>query len=220
MDTQHLPAYVSLSWIAILLAACFFMLFSLQPGLPIAGEIAPRMQYINDNAFSWKLGWYSWMASAIGLLMFAVFLRPYLRPGMLANIGTLLIGFGVLPDLAAETLFKDRLPGITDSVAFDHYETLAVQLTGTIANGAYNIGGLALNIAMFGNPLIPRGLTWAGLPAWSLGLGLSLATANNWMLAAFWFTATAMPLSIAWCTAVIVILFMQPQRYAFRENAA
>lgn len=226
MTLQRLPAFATLGWIAILLFACLMMLLVLQPGLPMGGDTAVRMRYISEHTLGWQLGWYSWMLSALGLLMFALLLRPYLQPGSLVNIGIALIGIGVLPDLTAETIFKGLLVDISQGSTpsrvtdFEHYEMLATALTGIIANGAYNIGGLCLNTALFANPQIPRWLAWSGLPAWVLGLGLSLATAKQWMLAAYWFTATAMPLSILWCAAVALILFMQPTRYHFRGSLA
>ena len=223
MDIHRVPVYASLAWIAVLVSACLLMLFVLQPGLPVSGDPITRIMYIQENVTIWRLGWYSWMLSAVGLLMFALFLKAYVHPGSLVNIGIALVGIGVLPDLAAEHIFKDILSKhwdisqAADIARFEEYEMLATQLTGTIANGAYNIGGLCLNAAMFANPNIPRWLTLAGIPAWILGLGLSLATANAWMDAAYWFTASAMTLSILWCTSVILILFMQPERYMFRK---
>lgn len=225
MNTHRLPAYASLGWIAILVLACLLMWFVLQPGLPVSAESHERMSYILDNKLAWQYSWYSWMLSALGLFMFALFLKPYVRPGQLANIGVGLIGLGVIPDISAELLFKNSLSRDWDSsqaqqlARFEEIEMLATQLTGTIANGAYNVGGLFLNTALLGNKRVPRWLALAGYPAWILGLGLTIATAGLWMSAALWFTASAMTLSILWCTAIILILFMQPGRYRYAESA-
>jgi hypothetical protein len=225
MNTQRLPAYASLGWIAILLSACLLMWFVLQPGLPVNGATSERISYILDNKLSWQYSWYSWMLSALGLLMFALFLKAYARPGMLANIGVALIGLGVIPDLTAESLFKNSLSSDWDTsqahqiARFEEIEMLAMQLTGTIANGAYNLGGLFLNTALLGNKRVPRWLAVAGYPAWLLGLGLTIATAGQWLGAALWFTASAMTLSIVWCTGVTLILFMQPARYRYAGSS-
>jgi hypothetical protein len=224
MTLQRLPAFAAMGWIVVLLIACLMMLLVLQPGLPVGGNTAERMRYISEHALGWQLGWYSWMLSAIGLLMFALLLRPYLRPGGLVTTGVVLIGIGVLPDLTAESIFQGLLVDLSQHITpsnvtdFEQFDMLATALTGIFANGAYNIGGLCLNVTMFASPRIPRWLAWSGLPAWILGLGLSLAVANQWLQAAYWFTATAMPLSILWCTAVTLTLFMQPARYRFHAR--
>jgi hypothetical protein len=86
-------------------------------------------------------------------------------------------------------------------------ESLAMQLTGTMGNGFYNLGGLLLNVLLLGNKRLPRKLILIGLPGWFFGFGLSIACATYALEAAKIFTALGMVWSTAWIFGVSALIF-------------
>jgi hypothetical protein len=164
------------------------------------------------------------MISAPGLLLCCVFLLDYMPRTALQHFAILLIAIGIGPDITAEVVFAFVLPPLlhVDQAAtlFMTLEKIAIQMTGTVGNGFYNIGGLLLNLLLFANRRVPRLLIVAGLPAWLFGLALSVATALQAVLAATFFTGVAMILSLCWMFAVALLLFMHPERYRWSATHA
>lgn len=218
--TRATPPAVALSLgiVGLISLACVAMLVWLQPGLPTEPLVEQRMAYIAGHPLQWKLGWALWMGSALGFLLFCHWLAQYTPEGITRRYAVTLVAIGIAPDLAAELLFSTVQPWLIqhpglDGTAFELVEFVAMQLTGSLANGAYNLGGLTLNLLLLRNPRIPPLLALAGLPAWLAGIGLSIATAAQAIDAALWSTAIAMVWSVAWMALVTLVLFTQPQRY-------
>jgi len=220
--------YSTLGVVAVIILACLAMLFILQPGLPTEPDIALRMGYMHDHRVAWFGAWFLWMLSAFGLLLFCFLLLPFL-PGSVATYYALaVVAIGVVPDITAEFIFATVLPWMAGTAAgangttaqmnmeqFRTLEFLAVVLTGAFGNGAYNAGGLMLNIIGFRNPALPRWLLWFGIPSWLLGLALGIATVVyelSWMRL---LTAASMALSVTWMLLVALVVFRQPRRYVF-----
>jgi hypothetical protein len=162
------------------------------------------------------------MLSALGLLLFCVYLLDYIPRSRLRHFAILVVAIGIAPDISAEVIFAFVLPPLllmeNTATLFMALEQIAMQLTGTVGNGAYNIGGLILNLLLFNNPRIPRLLVWAGLPAWCFGLALSVATALHEVFIATQLTGLAMVWSVGWMFAVALILFRHPQQYRASES--
>lgn len=205
-----------LAIVAIIGIACLAMASFLRHGLPAGSVLAERMAFVAAHPIAWPLAWLPWMASALGLLLFCIWLREYAPPSPARVIGVALVGIGVVPDIAAESLYAFVLPTLAaPALAVRYYdiELIATLLTGVLANGAYCLGGLILNLALFRNPRFPRLIAWAGLPAWLLGLGLSVAVLTGRMQAAMILTALSMSLSLAWMFVVAIYVFRFPRRY-------
>jgi hypothetical protein len=211
------PAWVTLGLVAVITGACFNMALVLRDGLAIGTPFVTRALFLTHRTGLWQLGWLNWMASALGLLLFCVYLLDYLPPTALRRFAILLVAIGVGPDISAEVVFAFVLPPLLQidqpATLFMTLEQIAMQLTGTVGNGLYNLGGLLLNLLLFVNPCIPRLLIVAGLPAWLFGLALSVATALHAVLAATLLTGVAMALSLCWMLAVALILFTRPDKY-------
>jgi len=211
------PAWVTLGIVVVIGLACFNMAFVLRDGLAIGTPFVTRALFLTHHTTAWQLGWLNWMVSAPALLLFCVYLLDYVPDSALRRFAILLVAIGIGPDISAEVLFAFVLPPLLQidqpATLFMTLEQIAMQLTGTVGNGFYNLGGLLINLLLLANPRVPRLLVVAGLPAWGFGLALSAATALHAVLAASFFTGVAMLLSLGWMVAVALVLFLHPDRY-------
>lgn len=216
--TTHNPGssiYSPLGLIIVLIItlACIAMPWLLAPGLPLDADLARRMEYVGGHTPAWKLGWGLWMASALGFLLFCQLLGRFIPDGVGRRYALALVGIGVVPDLIAELLLSAILPwmatqsGAYGAAEYAGIEHLALLLTGFLANGLYNLGGLALNLLLLRNPAVPKWWVFLGLPAWLIGLGLSASTLTGAMDAAYWTTALAMGWSLLWMFLAAILIF-------------
>ena len=191
------------------------MALAMADGLPTNPDLPARMQYLVTHSTIWQLGWLNWMAAAIGLLAFCHLLAAHIPAGTLRQVGLTLVGIGIAPDISAEMLYAWVLPTIQDNEQFLLLDRIAMLLTGFVGNGAYCLGGLCLNLALFRNPLLCRTMLAFGLPSWLLGLLISVSTAMHHLPTAGLFTAIAMVWNVLWmfwlCQSVL--------RYAPEEMA-
>lgn len=202
--------------VATLTLACFQMAFVMTDGLAASGNsIAERHEFIQNNLGLWQLGWLNWMLAALGLLTFCCLLLPYIPSSEWRLLGILLVGLGIAPDLSAEIIFAFIIPYShqTDPslATMQILEALAMQLTGTLGNGLYNIGGFLLNVLLLSNKKLPRNLVLIGLPGWCFGFGLSIACATYSLEAAKLFTAAGMVWSTTWMFALTIKVFPRAQ---------
>ena len=212
MPNKKLNVYLGLIIVVILTLACFQMAFVITDGLVAPNNtVVERNAFIQNNLLLWQLGWFNWMLGALGLLTFCTMLLPFVPKSEWRVLGILLIGLGIVPDIGAEVIFAFVIPyspAIDPSLAImQTLELFAVQLTGTLGNGLYNIGGLLLNILLLSNKRLPRKLILIGIPGWFLGFGLSVSCALHALDAAKFFTATAMVWSTAWMLLIILKVF-------------
>jgi hypothetical protein len=129
----------------------------------------------------------------------------------------LLVGLGIVPDITAEIIFAFVIPythHIDPSLAtMQLLELIAIQLTGTLGNGLYNIGGLLLNMLLLKNLSLPRKIILLGIPGWFFGFGLSIATALQQYEWAKIFTGIGMVWSTTWMFVVAVKIFPSTESY-------
>lgn len=222
--SERSAAYVTMGIAAVITLACFNMAFVLRDGLALGTPFVTRALFLTQHTALWQLGWLNWMLSALGLLLFCVYLLDYIPPSRLRQFAILVVAIGIAPDISAEVLFAFVLPSLLSlndsALLFMTLEQIAMQLTGTVGNGAYNLGGLLLNLLLFGNHKVPRTLIIAGIPAWLFGLALSVATALQAVFVAQPLTAIAMVWSVCWMLAVTLRLFLHPQRYRYPGHDA
>lgn len=213
------PKWLTLVIVVVITLACIGMVTILAPGLPVEPSLDARLAYIAANKILWQWAWLLWMASAFGLLLFCFFLLDYIPDSIGKYFGLTILAIGIVPDISAQVLYSFILPWLASAELtnrrelFNLVEVIAMQLTGTFGNGAYNIGGLILNSLLLTNPKLPRWLIYAGLPSWLLGLALSVAVALFATAAAQFFTATAIIWNVLWMLAVALIIYAAPQRY-------
>ncbi len=204
--------------VVLLTSACVQLAFVLEPGLPGGmNTLEERQAFVEANLIRWQLGWVNWMMAALGLLTFCILLLPFIPASEWRTCGILLVALGIAPDLSAEVIFAFVLPHAhLNDPSLANYallESLAIQLTGTLGNGLYNLGGLLLNSLLLQNARVPRQLILVGIPAWLLGIGLSVATATQQLDLATFFTGTAMVWSTLWMLAIALKVFRQEDHY-------
>ena len=205
--------YITHLIVLIIFIACLMMTGPMRGGLPIDNDIAMRMDYISANLGLWQIGWLFWMASALGLLLFFTFLAHRLVPSALRNYGLILVALGIAPDLLAEIIYAFIIPKMYSHGAsleiLSLLEIISAHLTGFLGNGLYNLGGLLLNIALIRSALVARWVSYSGLLAWPLGIGLSASIAIDHFKLAELFTASSMVLSTAWMLLIAYTLFKE-----------
>jgi len=199
--------------VLVITVACFMMAFPMRDGLPVEHELVVRLEYIQDHLFIWQLGWISWMLSALGLLLFATFLASHLPASQLRTYGLILVALGIGPDLTAEVIYAFIIPKLyavnTSLDVLNMLEVLSVHLTGFLGNGLYNLGGLLLNVLLIRSAIVATWISWSGIVAWILGIGLSLSIAAGSFAGAEIFTALSMVLSTAWMLLIAHTLFVK-----------
>jgi len=209
---NKLNIYLGLAIVFILTLACFQMAFVITDGL-IAPDntVIKRNEFIQNNLGLWQLGWFNWMLAALGLLTFCTMLLPFIPKSEWRVLGILLVALGIVPDIGAEVIFALVIPHShtidPTLVTMQTLELIAVQLTGTLGNGLYNIGGLLLNVLLLNNQRLPRKLILIGIPGWFFGFGLSISCAIQALDAAKFFTAVGMVWSTAWMFALTIKIF-------------
>jgi len=211
MDKQHVIAIHMI--VIIIFIACVMMNWPMRPGLPIDTAPIERMDYISDHLWIWKLGWFTWMLSALGLLTFCLILFHQLSPSLLAKVGIIVVAIGIAPDLTAEVLYAFVLPylaALGDEASFLLFERIASYLTGFLGNGLYNIGGLLITLVANQQKRLPHWVFAWGITSWALGIGLSLAMAAESIKWAEIMTAISMILSTVWMLLIAHTL-LQPQ---------
>src|SRR6187551_648915 len=212
MTNKKINVLLGILIVATLTLACFQMAFIPPEGLLGSGNsIAERNEFIQNNLGLWQLGWLNWILSALGLLTFCTMLLPFTPKSEWRVLGILLVALGIVPDISAEVIFAFVIPQshtIDPTLAMmQTLELVAVQLTGTLGNGLYNIGGLLLNVLLLNNLRLPRKLILLGIPGWFFGFGLSIACAIHALDAAKFFTAVGMVWSTAWMLAITLKVF-------------
>jgi hypothetical protein len=212
MPHKKVNVFLGYSIVAILTLACLQMAFILPEGLLGAGNsIAERNEFIQNNLGLWQLGWFNWMFAALGLLTFCIMLLPFIPKSEWRVLGILLVALGIVPDIGAEVIFAFVIPyshTIDPTLAtMQTLELIAMQLTGTLGNGLYNIGGFLLNVLLLNNQRLPRTLILIGIPGWFFGFGLSIACAMQALDAAKFFTAAGMVWSTVWMFAITIKIF-------------
>lgn len=215
---RKLAFYLGLIIIGLLASACFQLAFLLEVGLPGgANPLIQRHEFIQTHLLSWQLGWFNWMLAALGLLTFCTLLLPFIPKSEWRILGILLVGLGIVPDITAEIIFAFVIPYVhlTDPslASMQLLELIAIQLTGTLGNGLYNIGGLLLNVLLLKNLSLPRKIILIGIPGWFFGIGLSIATATQQFDWAKIFTGLGMVWSTAWMFLITVKIFTTTERY-------
>lgn len=178
------------------------MLFLLRPGVPPGeDDLARRIEHVNGNVASWRLGWLAWNLAAVALLAFYSVLAARFRDGapLLCALAVPLAAAGLAADVGAETISMIVLPGAGPE-SFALAERISLALTGYLGNGLYVVAGVLLTWA--GARLLPRALVAFGAVVWALGLGLSASTLGSWEGGQFATTAALMPLFVLWTALV------------------
>lgn len=221
IPTRHerLMFPVGIAIFAVITLACLNMHFFARGALVVDTPVfTERLAYMREHLSLWHLLWLNWMVAALGLLLFACMLAQFIHAGFSRSFGLLVMALGIPADISGECIYAFILPSFenlnSDQLAMlQGLEIIAMNLTGTVGNGFYNIGGLLLNLLLLENRKVPRWIIYVGLPAWPLGLALSVSTALASYSSAEVFTALAMVWSTLWILILTITLFRQPVKY-------
>ncbi len=174
----------------------------MRDGLPLDNTLQERMMFVANNGAIWKLSWFTWMLSALGLFTFCAILADELKRDVFRTLGLGFVGMGIAPDLIAEVVYAFVMPEVVirglGGDLFEMLEVIAMHLTGYLGNGLYNLGGLILTVLAIQQSVLARWVAVWGVIAWILGLLLSASVAVGSITAAEVLTATAMVLSTIW----------------------
>ncbi|HJS16384.1 MAG TPA: hypothetical protein VJ795_15015 [Rheinheimera sp.] len=205
--------YCTLAIAVVIFIACLLMAGPMRPGLPVVTDMPTRLAYIQSHLALWQLGWLFWMAAALSLLLFCCLLASAIPPSPVRQFGLLLVALGIVPDVAAETLYAFVFPAMISagsSVELLHFiDQLAMHLTGFLGNGLYNIGGLILTLLLLQHKPGLKLWIYPGILAWVAGLGLSVAIASQQLALAEALTAFSMALSTAWFVLIAYKLWIK-----------
>jgi len=203
--------------VGVMVAACLNMGLILRGGMAFDQDVSVRIEYIHNNLTLWRLGWLNWNLAAMGLLWFGCLLLRFIPNSRVRLYGFSLIAIGIAPDVSAEMIFAFIIPPISkvnpDYDVIRAFELLAVQLTGFVGNGFYNIGGLILNLLLLQNRRLPRKLIIAGIPGWLFGIGISAGSALLLFDLLRPLTGIAMLWSTSWIMAMGWFVFRHSERY-------
>jgi hypothetical protein len=174
--------------------------FGMSPGTPLV-PLPQRLEYLAAAPWGWTLGWTTWMACGVLLVVFlAVVAERVGQSDGLVRLGLVIAVAGVTFDLFCDSVYLVVFPLIAAARPPAELLFLAVERLTTvgslvIANGAYSVATL----------LFSRGLQkQARLGRGTVGLGYGVGAAGL-LLAAAGFTNV--PWHIAWATAVTIGLF-------------
>ena len=214
------PRFMFLSTIAVvavMVAAVLNMGIVLKGGMLFDQDVSVRIKYIHENLTLWRLGWLNWNLAAMGLLWTGCLLMRFIPNSKLRLYGFMLIAIGIAPDVSAEMIFAFIIPPISkvnpDYDVVRAFEFLAIQLTGFVGNGFYNIGGLLLNLLLLQNRKLPKKLIIAGIPGWFFGIGISAGSALLLFDVLKPLTGIAMLWSTSWIMAMGWVVFRHAEQY-------
>lgn len=142
----------------------------LKPGTALEPDPVARATYITENLLAWRLGWITWMVSAVSLVGFYAWWGARLRSPSVAVTAVLVAGVGTVFDLSGETLLAFALPDLILGRGPEAVETW-LPLTRAadlgmagVANGLYTLAGILLTLK---TPDLPR---WLRAGLWTVWL--------------------------------------------------
>lgn len=195
----------ALAWCSILchLAGLAFAAVGMSPGTPLA-PLPERLNYLAGSPLGWTLGWCCWMLCAILLIAFLVAVTRRLETNAdLARLGLVIAIAGAAFDLFCDSVFICVLPMIASWRPVPEPLFLAVERITSIgslaiANGAYSVAILLINVALR-EKTGPRPLTiWIGYGVCAAGLVLAAAGFTGSAQHAQWATLPTIGLFCVW----------------------
>lgn len=192
----------------------FAMAFLLAPGLDTNPDVKERILYIFSNSQVWKLGWASWMVSAVSFLIFTYyFYRFHLaspdsnKKLLLAALGT--VSIAVLADLIFESremfyltdLVQDSRNTNIERVFLLNHQIFMVG-SGIIANLLYCLS--TLFSVMTTRSAYPIWVQCLGFGVFIFGVAASIFCYTGIVSGMFWSNAFLIPMIVFWQLGVAV----------------
>lgn len=190
------------------LIAGVLMVLVLRWGLETNPDFQNRMSFIVAHQPLWFIAWFSWTASALGILYFYTAFAAAHQQSMPFAVFLTIAAVG--PDLAAQVIEIGILPSLASSVlqrasapeSFLQMHRVAVLLSGYLANGLYSL--TALMLTWSARYKYPRIVSLAGMLVGISGLVLSAAALANSVTGMFWCNVVLVPAILVWLAGVAV----------------
>lgn len=199
---RRLPRLAPRACAVLHAAALFMMLAFLLPGTETNPDLGARAAHIEAHIVSWRLGWATWIASALSLLAFYAWWGARCRGPWTATQAVLLAATGYVGDAGAEALYIAYLPAYLSWVG-----PLGTLLSAGWANAFYTAGGVLLTLRSPPLPAMWRGALWL---AWAAGAGMTLCALAGYPPGLFATSAVLFPLLIAWSWCAPAVLGESP----------
>jgi hypothetical protein len=188
------------------LIAGVLMALVLRWGLETNPDFHNRLTFIVTHRTMWFIAWFSWTASALGILYFYMAFSAAQQQWM--PFALFLTIAAIAPDLSAQTIEIGMLPSLASSILrtgsppelFLLMHRVAVLLSGYLANGLYSLTALMLTWSARGK--YPRAVSLAGMLVAISGLALSAAALADSATGMFWCNVVLVPAILLWLTGV------------------
>jgi hypothetical protein len=190
------------------LIAGVLMALVLRWGLETNPDFHSRLAFIVDHRTMWFIAWFSWTASALGILYFYMaFAAAHERSMPFALFLTIA---AIAPDLAAQAIEIGILPSLASAVLqagttpelFLQMHRVAVLLSGYLANGLYSL--TALMLTWSARYKYPSTVSLVGMLVGISGLALSAAALADSAGGMFWCNVVLVPAILLWLGGVAV----------------
>lgn len=206
--------------IAAVVSACahtvsaFAMAFLLAPGLDTNPDLKARILYISSNAQIWKLGWASWMISAMSFLVYIYCFRRFHLDNPLSSRKLLSAALGaaciaVLADLTFESreiFYVTELVNDSQNTNIEQAFLLNHQIfmvgSGIIANLLYCLATIFSVVAT--RTSYPTWVQCIGYGVLVFGVSASIFCYTGFVPGMFWSNAFLIPLIVFWQMGVAI----------------
>jgi hypothetical protein len=190
------------------LIAGVLMALVLRWGLETNPDFHSRLYFIVIHRTMWFVAWFSWTASALGILYFYMAFAAAHQQSI--PFAVFLTIAAVAPDLSAQTIEIGILPSLASAVlqtgttpeVFLLMHRVAVLLSGYLANGLYSL--TALMLTWSARHKYPGTVSLAGTLVGISGLVLSVATLADSATGMFWCNVVLVPAILLWLTGVAI----------------
>jgi len=168
------------------LAASLMMAFILAQATIAGGLPLERMKYITENKLSVQLGWASWIAATLSLVLFFQIMYEYISKSSsdvsktLLRYAWILSAVGAAPDIIADMISFGIIPYVSERALsssdpvqqailleqFLTFDRMSVFLTGGLGNTCYGLAGIILSYVIIRENEFTPLIRWMGVPLW------------------------------------------------------
>jgi hypothetical protein len=190
------------------LIAGILMALVLRWGLETNPHFYSRLNFIATHRTLWSIAWFSWTASALGILYFYMAFTAAHPQSMPFALFLTIAAIG--PDLSAQAIEIGILPSLASAILqtgttperFLQMHRVAVLLSGYLANGLYS--ATALMLTWSARYKYPRTVSLAGMLVGVSGLALSAAALVDSAGGMFWCNVVLVPAILVWLAGVAI----------------
>jgi len=187
------------------LAAGVSMALIMRHGLETNLNFANRLSFLVNHRALWTVGWLTWTAAAIAILVFYAAFSAAHHTGRVAVYFTVI---AIAADFSAQMIEIAILPGLAQRVIAQHapaevfvaVHRAAVMLSGFMANTLYSLSAWIL--AWTTRHAYARWIWGAGVLTGYAGLALSIAAFANSAAGMMWTNVVLVPCLLLWLAGV------------------